>query len=259
MKVLEALLKKPPKGASQEAKADKEWHRQFDCAMSRGRELLKREWEVTKSPLLGKNGRGREADTKEIGTLLATWLRGSLSVLGLTVAVAAAVVALVQLGDTKRAVALGSFAMIREGYSVPKTQFYAYAVENRHRLQGESAGNVAIVMRMYTQEYLRSIEFVADAYMRGNSSALWVHSVTGGLLDEEARRFVTEYVKEDIEDLLLCFYREDGGSIDLTDHIGMPWIRPDDEGWKHSGGYPATTDLAADLQVKLVSKPCFGV
>ena len=196
---LKLLFKKPPDGSSDETKgkADKKWHSRFNCAMSRARELLKREWQVTKSPLLAGAGRVGNGEARNVGGRLAGWARGWFPALGLTVAVAAAIVALVQLGDTKRAVALGSFATIREGYSAPKTQFYAYAFENSERLlEDRGEINFDVVMRMYTQEYLRSIEFVAAAY-------------ASGLLDEEARRFVTKYVKEDIEDLLLCFYSED--------------------------------------------------
>ena len=243
LEALKALLKKGPEGSLSDEEAEKKWHNQFDRAMCQARELLKREWEVTKSPLLAGAGRGQGIGRAgQARGRMAGLARTLLPALGLSIALGAAIVALAQLGDTKRAVSLGSFAMVREGYSVPKMQFYEWLFENGEQLATDNPEpHIRLLTQMYAMEYLRSIEFVAEAYVRG-------------LLDEQARRFVTGYVKADIEHLLFCFYRE--GSIDFTEDIGVSWIRLGNAGWSDIGGYPATLALAEEVRIKLATKDC---
>ena len=171
-----------------------------------------------------------------------------LGIIGFVVAVIAALIALVQLAETTRAISMESLASIKEGYSGPKTHFYVWTLANAKRLDPDEAEYdpiVEIAAQISAMEYLRSIEFVLEAYRQE-------------LLGDEAEDFVVQYVKADVENLLLCFYGVEYGSIGVTPGTEVPWIAPGDDGSDDDGlgGYPATLQFVESIGLELKRKDC---
>ena len=172
-----------------------------------------------------------------------------LGAIGFVVAIMAALIALVQLAETTRAISMDSLASVKEGYSGPKIQFYVWTLANANRLDPDDADYdpvAEIAAQIAALEYLRSIEFVLEAYRQQ-------------LLGDEAEEFVIRYVKADIENLLLCFYRDQYGSIGVTPGTEVPWITPGDDGSDDSGlgGYPATFQFVESIGLELKTKDCW--
>ena len=164
-------------------------------------------------------------------------LKTILGSLGVIAAMAAAIFSLVQLIDTKRVMSLNSFMAIKEGYSAPKMQFYSWMSNlamvwdlDDQKREPKNKDYIKFLTRMYAIEYLRSIEFVCNAYLQG-------------LLGDEARQFVESYVKGDIEFLVIFYAKE--GMIQLGDDdedVSVWWIKPgnDDPGDDESESFPST-------------------
>ena len=176
-------------------------------------------------------------------------IKEGMGSLALIVAITTAVLSLVQLTDTKRVMSLNSYIIIKEGYSGPKLQFFAWLKNNAIFVLDDPKDHppnkafIDILGHLYMTEYLRSIEFVCDAYLQG-------------LLGDEAEQFVVSYVKEDIEHLLLFFYTNDG-TIGISEDINVDWIKPENPGCSEFGGYPATLKCISRWGIELTERSLY--
>ena len=202
-------------------------------------------WRIRKSKLL----KGKTLLSKFI---MSPKLQASIHWLIFLVAVATAIVAVSQLRDNKRAMSLGSLVAINESYSEPKLQFYAWA-SNNSLIWTNSDGKdksknkflVEFMAYLYGMEYLRAIEFVCSAYLQG-------------LLSVEAEQFAANYIKSDIENLLLYFYK-DNGIISLNEDVSIPWIggKKNSPSKNELGGFPFTPKCMKKWKVDLKGKKIF--
>lgn len=199
---------------------------------------------------LGRDSLGK---IKQLGFRLLPKLKGSLGAVALFLALATAIFALVQLVDTKRSLSLNSWLAIKEGYSEPKMQFYAWTFANAKYFIADEEQDIPddmqfikVLTYLYTLEYLRSIEFICNAYLEH-------------LLGDDAQQFVANYVKADIEQLLLLFYDEENGTITMNGHGAVPWIKPDDDNPDGSelGGFPSTLECVTKWNIRLEERPIF--
>lgn len=185
------------------------------------------------------------------GRNMLQWLKDAMAPTALVVALATASVALVQLTETKRALSLNSFLAIKEGYSEPKMQFYAWAFSNaKHFAAQENQPNdmvfIEYLAHLHITEYLRSIEFTCNAYLQG-------------LLSKDAEQYVERLIKSDIENLLLYFYDADEGTIALNGYGPASWIKSDNDNPQRSklGGYPSTLKCVDQWGIKLRKRTIF--
>ena len=198
---------------------------------------------------------------QKLRSALRDWVNELVSGIALLVATISVFIALVQLADTKRALALNSLETIKEGYSTPKMRFFD-SVWRYLRIQEKLEGTgdrknsdevnymelayYEFELELYASEYLRSIEFVCNAYIEE-------------LLEDEAEKFALTYIKSDIEHLLLLFYNEEDGGIEFGEDLSIGWIKSDDENAFGSelGGYPQTLECVKLWEIDLKQKSIF--
>ena len=176
----------------------------------------------------------------------------------LCVAIVAAGFSLLQLVDTKRTLSMNSLLIIKENYSVPKLEFFGRILAREARLESKNTSQDSAtdfyeesIAYFYGIEYLRSIESVCNAYLRG-------------LLGSEAEQFVESYIRTDIENLLLYFV-EDDGTIEIGDTFKIEWMvekrDESDNGQRdvfgNFGGYPSTRECIELWEIHVRKKTIF--
>ena len=183
-----------------------------------------------------------------------TGVSAIVTLLTLVVAIAAAVIASLQFYDAKRAFSLNSIASIVSLYSAPKARYYDVLLQNADLLddadesQSDSRSQyVAYLAAMNLRDFLQGIEVACRLYSQG-------------LLDEQQKRFIADYVKGDI-DLLLYGYDEQTGEVgDLftdTPIIQVDWITPDGKSADEFQPYDATRACLVEWDIPLEAKSLF--
>ena len=98
------------------------------------------------------------------------------------------------------------------------------------------------LLAVYASQYLLALEDVCKLYMEGR-------------VDDSATTSIRSQVKADIEGFLMYFYKEEQGTIEISNSVSVPWIHSD--GRDASGElsmYPTTAACLADVGVTLKRK-----
>ena len=175
----------------------------------------------------------------------------AIALITLVVAVRAASVALEQLRDAKRAVALNAVATAVSLYSAPKARYYDALLTHADRLKEAAdpqstlcspvSSHTEFLIGLNLRDYLHGIEVACSIYI-------------GGLLDEEQKCLVAGYVKGDI-DLLLYSYEEDSGSVgnflECASPVKINWITPEGKSADPLQPYSATRACLKEWRIEL--------